>query len=222
MTGRPDGSDVWEDPAAGPTGPNGSRGRVVVLLHGHDDDPERFEHLGATLTGRGRTVVVPRGPLPTGPDRLGWFDTVDGEPDPTGVRAAVGALDDVVAGLTADGVPPDRIVVVGFSQGGAVALLWATRPPDAAPGVGAVGALAVVAGWLPHVEGLDPDLAAAAGSPVWIAHGTDDEVVPWPLGRGAARALERAGASVTFVELETDHHLEPFLEDLRAWLDSMP
>lgn len=201
-------------------------GPRVVLLHGHDDDPDRFADLAAGLVPPAASVVVPRGPLATGGGRAAWFESVDGEPDPDQVAQALGAVDEAVAAAG-----PEPVVLGGFSQGAALALLWlvGTRPlpaghadtartETAGTAVGRIAGLFAIAGWIPDVAGVDLDLGRAAGTPVLVGHGEDDEVVPAPLGRGAARALERHAADVTRAERPVGHSLEPFLPDLRAWL----
>ncbi len=206
-------------------------GPRVVLLHGHDDDRDRLADLAAGLVPPAASVVVPRGPLATGGGRAAWFESVDGEPDPDQVAHALGAVDEAVAAAG-----PGPVVLGGFSQGAALALLWlvGTRPLPAGPAdtartaaavtenagtaAGRTAGLFAIAGWIPDVAGIDLDLGRAAGIPVLVGHGEDDEVVPAPLGRGAARALERHAADVTRAERPVGHSLEPFLPDLQAWL----
>jgi predicted esterase len=77
-----------------------------------------------------------------------------------------------------------------------------------------------LAAWLPNEPGIEWDLAAAAaaGSAVALVHGRHDEVVPVQLGRGAARALERHGVDVTWIEIDAGHQLEPLLIAGWEWL----
>jgi predicted esterase len=112
------------------------------------------------------------------------------------------------------------VVVVGFSQGGALALLWALRVVDgshdrATPDL---AALAVVAGWLPSVDGLELDPAGCRAARVLIAHGDDDETVAPQLGRGAARLLERQHIDTTVTTLAAGHDLEPYVAAVREFL----
>jgi predicted esterase len=84
------------------------------------------------------------------------------------------------------------------------------------------GAVAALAAYLPHREA-DQDPSLLSGRPVLVAHGADDEIVDALLGRSAAKALERAGAQVSWVEVDGGHTLHPHLVDaLRAWLDELP
>lgn len=184
--------------------------RLLVVLHGHGDDPaELLDRLAPLDLGSHVTLVAPTGPVTLADGRPAWFD--DGsEADTTRLLAHLrDALDE--AGRTT-GLPSEEAVVLGYSQGAAAALTLAAA--DAAPRVAAV---AGIAGWLPTLDGLTwtprPDVD------VLLVHGVDDEVVPLPLGRSAARFLERGGVAVTWCELDADHAVGPdALELVAAWL----
>ncbi len=105
-------------------------------------------------------------------------------------------------------------MVAGFSQGGALALATLLDPTIAHR----PAAIAVLAGYLPHRDvDQQPDLAA--GRRVLVGHGADDEVIEPLLGRSAAKALDRAGAEVTWAEVDGGHRLDaPLVAALRDWL----
>lgn len=202
---------------------SGATGRVLVFLHGHDDDPAAYPTLLADLLPEGFTAVVPRGPVDGPEGRAGWFDQVDGEPDPTQVGRALevinGAIDDVTRH---QGIPPRRIVLGGFSQGAAMALTWLLRAdrPGGPVAPDELGGVLAIAGWLPDVDGVTIDLGRAAGVEVYVGHGEDDDVVPLPLGASVARALERRGAAVVFHRLPGGHDVTAAAATSRAWLAS--
>ena len=187
---------------------------VFVFLHGHDDTPERWGAVAEAMAPAGWLVERPRGPVATD-GGAAWFGADEhGAPVPAQVHAAL----DEVGGHLRDarrhhGVDADRVVLAGFSQGGAMALLHAVRA-----GAEPVAAVVAVAGWLPDVEGVDPMVERLSAARVLVAHGGDDEDVPLLLGRAAARLLERQGHDVTFVERDADHDPTPFAADVRAWL----
>lgn len=189
----------------------------LILLHGHDDDPVAFAAHATALAPVGWTSSAPVGPVPTA-NGASWFRAGDdGAPDPDDVHAALAQLDEATvtaaAGLGAGG----RLVLAGFSQGAALALLHLVKAT--APAVH-LDALVALAGWLPSVDGIDLDLPATASRAghVLVAHGADDEVVPLPLGRSVFRLLERQGAAATFIDRPLGHVLAPFAEPVRAWI----
>ena len=91
--------------------------------------------------------------------------------------------------------------LLGFSQGAALACAYALLNP------GRVATLAGLAGFLPEAAA---ELAAdggLAGLPVFLAHGTQDAMVPVALARKSAAILEQAGARVTYCEDDVGHKL---------------
>lgn len=193
---------------------------TLILLHGHDDDPDAAVPLARSMAGVAWNVVVPHGPVATGDGRRAWWRSDDdGAPVDADVAEAVAIVDDVVRRHA--GVTP--VVLGGFSQGGALALVLALRAStpgdldDAVAGAFAVGA------WLPDLVGLEPDLARTAEQrlPVLVGHGEDDEAVPLMLGRSAARLLDRAGVPVTYVQLEVGHELAPFVHSVAPWAEAV-
>jgi phospholipase/carboxylesterase len=160
--------------------------------------------------------VTPRGPLSLPPGGAHWYVVREiGYPDretfdATFARAAVW-LD---AFLADAGVPPERAVLGGFSQGAVMshALTLARGRPQPA-------ALVALSGFIPTVEGLDLALEDRRGLPVAIGHGTYDPVIQVGWGRQARERLETAGAEVTYHESPLPHAVDPrFLRALAPWV----
>jgi predicted esterase len=196
---------------------------IVVALHGFEGDPA---HLASRLAGSidpsRWAVLTPRGPVSTG-SGPSWFATADGAPDEAGLRDALDDLDALIDEAAAEhDLTRSSVVVGGFSQGGATALALALRHPgDTHP----LGGVFSVSGWLPHLETVHYDMPglAAAGTPVLVIHGEEDEVVPIQQGRSAARLLSRRHVAVQFAELAGDHHLGAEGDHhLRDWLAVLP
>jgi phospholipase/carboxylesterase len=110
-------------------------------------------------------------------------------------------------------VDPARVVMVGFSQGGAVGLSLAITDPER------VAAVAVLAGYLPDWARTQITPASLAGRPVFIGHGTQDTTVPLARVAIMREALEAAGADVTYHEYPTGHKVNrQGMKDLKQWL----
>lgn len=177
-----------------------------MLLHGHGDPAERMLGLGHVIDPERRwSWLVPTGPTRT-VDGPAWFPNAPGDEGPP-LADALAALDAAIERTSLGlGTDPSRSAVLGYSQGGATALALVCRRHAPWRPAAAVA----VAAWLVDEPDVPWDLAGAgtAGTAFRLVHGVDDPVVPVQLGRGAARALERHGADVTWVEHEGDHALD--------------
>ena len=116
------------------------------------------------------------------------------------------------------GIPPERAVLGGFSQGAVMSYalgLGVGRPRPAA--------ILAMSGFVPRVEGFELDLEGRAGLPVSISHGTYDPVIEVGFGRQARERLESAGLAVTYREDPVAHQISPgALAQARAVLESAP
>ena len=168
-------------------------------------DPER-RLLGAT----------PRGPLSLPPGGAHWYVVGElGYPDPatfTPTFALAKAWLDGFAEST--GIPAERTVLGGFSQGAVMTYalgLGAGRPRPAG--------LVALSGFMPTVEGLRLDLESEPRPPVAIGHGAFDPVIGVEWGRRARASLESAGFAITYRESPLPHTIDPrFLSELQGWV----
>jgi phospholipase/carboxylesterase len=187
---------------------------TLVLLHGRGADEHDllglFDLLDPARRLRGITVG---GPLRDPDGGRHWYRIgAVGFPDPATFHATYDAL----AGFLDEELELDwsRTIVGGFSQGTVMSYalgLGEGRPVPA-------GILAY-AGFLPTVEGWQPDLDARRGLPVLIAHGVQDPVIDVQFARDAAQRLRAAGLDVTAHEYAGGHTIDPRgLGDLHAWL----
>ena len=112
------------------------------------------------------------------------------------------------------GVATNRIVLAGFSQGGAMALHLATRHPEKFAGVIALSC------YLPLAREFATDRSAANfTTPIYMAHGTQDPVVPIALGEESRRILEGTGFRVEWHAYPMPHSLcEQEVADIRDYL----
>ena len=189
-----------------------------MLLHGRGADEHDLAPLAEALDPERRLVAaLPRGPLSLPPGGAHWYAVQRiGYPDPGTFCATYSLLASWLDELPAlTGVPLERTVLGGFSQGAVMAFatgLDAARPAPA-------GVLAL-AGFIPNVEALELDLESRAGMPVAIGHGTHDPVIGVEWGRSARDRLESAGAAVTYRESPIGHSIDPgSLTELAGWVE---
>jgi phospholipase/carboxylesterase len=150
-----------------------------------------------------------------------WYDVTYGDlegkakrADEKGLRASQEAVNLLVEREIERGTPAARIVLAGFSQGGAMALQAGLRYPQRLAG------LMVLSSYLPLAEQAAQEATAAnAGIPIFMAHGTQDPVVPHAMGAESQRKLQQLGYPVEWHEYPMPHSvcLEE-IHDIAAWL----
>lgn len=190
---------------------------ALVLLHGRGADEHDLGPFLDLLDPDRRLVgITPGGPLHLPPGGRHWYVVPRvGHPDPATFRASYGLLETFLDALPeALGVPWDRIVLGGFSQGGVMSHALGLGPGRPVP-AGIIG----LSCFVPTVEGWSPDLASRPGLPVWLAHGRRDPVIPVDFGRTARDLLTEGGLDVTYDESDAAHHVDPrSLAELPGWV----
>jgi phospholipase/carboxylesterase len=147
-----------------------------------------------------------------------WYDirtlTSEGRADEAGLRESVARLEALLSAERALGIESRRIVVAGFSQGGAVALHGALRHAEPLGGVLALSC------YLPLQALLAAELAEANRElPILMCHGQQDPVLPLALGLAACNWLRAAGYRVEWKEYPMQHQVcLPEIQDVAAWL----
>ena len=198
----------------------------VIWLHGLGASGHDFEalipELGLVET-HGVRFVLPHAPeqpvtINQGYVMPAWYDIVSLEltarQDEAGIRRSAVLLGTLIGAEIALGIPAERIVLAGFSQGGAVALHTALRYPQRLAGVLALST------YLPLAELVTAEMAPAQqGLPVFFGHGDRDEVV---LPQTAARSrdiLVELGCAVEWHPYAMAHSVcSEELADIRDWL----
>lgn len=195
----------------------GEPASAAVLFHGRGtSEHDLYPLLDALDPERRLLGATPRGPLVLPPGGAHWYVVREiGYPDRSTFVDSyelASAWLDALAEET--GVPLERTVIGGFSQGAVMS--WALglgrgRPRPAG--------LVALSGFVPTVEGFELDLGAPL-PPVAIGHGTYDPVISVDWGRRAKQLLEDAGAEVLYRESAMPHSVDPsFLAELRPWLE---
>lgn len=191
----------------------GSEAGTLVLLHGRGADEHDLVPLFDVLDPHRRLRGVTIGaPFALGTGRHWYVVPRVGFPDPETFHASCAELADVLDDALA--LDWRRTIVGGFSQGAVMSYALGLGPGRPRP----AGILAM-SGFVPTVEGWEPELAGREGLPVLIAHGSMDPVISVDFGRDARDRLTSAGLAVTFRETPVTHAIDPRLvPDLRAWL----
>jgi phospholipase/carboxylesterase len=144
-----------------------------------------------------------------------WYDILQlgaGPEDDAGVRASQKLLDELIAAEKKRGMT--KIVVAGFSQGGAIALQTALRYPERLAGVLALST------YLPLNASLQAERSAANREvPIFMAHGQYDDVIPLPRAEHSRQILERLDYKVEWHVYPMAHSVCPEeLDDISAFL----
>jgi phospholipase/carboxylesterase len=178
--------------------------------------------LGVVET-RGVRVLLPHAPLRAvtingGMVMPAWYDIratdfVRGE-DGEGIRASEQQLRTLIARELGRGVPAPRILLAGFSQGGAIALHTGLRYPEPLAGILALST------YLPLADRLEVEASPANRAvPIMMAHGTMDPVVPVSLALQSRACLLQAGYQVDWCSYPMPHAVYPQeIADIRQWL----
>jgi len=206
--------------------PGGPAERSVIWLHGLGADGHDFEpivpYLGLDEGLRVRFVFphAPRIPVTVnlGMVMPAWYDIrqmdLRREHDEAGVRRSQGQVEALIRREVDRGVDAGRIVLAGFSQGGAIALHTALRHPARLAGVLALSTYLVCA------DSVEAERSAAnAGVAVFQAHGTDDPMVPIERGEAARDRLAAWGHPVEWRTYPMGHQVHPEeIRDIGSWL----
>lgn len=198
---------------------------TVVWLHGLGADGSDFVPVVDELDLPGAAIrfVFPHAPtMPVtingGMVMRAWYDVLSADlerrADERGVRASQRLVEALLEREKARGMPAARIVLAGFSQGGAIALQAGLRHPERLAGVMALSC------YVPLAASLEAERSEAArGTPIFLAHGTHDEIVPVGAGRRSRDLLAGLGYDVAWHEYPMPHSVSiEEIGDIGAWL----
>ena len=196
--------------------PAGEAAGALVLLHGRGvDESDLFPLLDELDPERRLVGATPRGPLTLPPGGSHWYIVeFVGFPHGDTFMQTFGMLTAWLDAFAEDtGVPWERTVIGGFSQGSVMSYALALGAGRRSP-----AGLLTMSGFIPEVDGFDLDLERP-GVPIAITHGTLDPVISVEFARSARQRLEAAGNRLLYREARVGHGIDPgVLPDLRAWL----
>ena len=200
-------------------GTTGEGSRLLVLLHGYGADEHDLAPITPLIDPEGRFYTVcPRAPLDLVPFGAGWYERdASGEINPARFLASVDAVDATVGAVCAErGLDRSAAVVIGFSQGGAMALAATLRRGATRP-----AAVACLSGMLTTIDGLDYAFDEPL-PPILIQHGTRDPLVTVDRGQHTRDTLTSHGVDHIYREYPMQHEITgESIMDLASWLDQV-
>jgi phospholipase/carboxylesterase len=199
----------------------------IIWLHGLGADGHDFEPIVPELrlpSDKSLRFVFPHAPVQPvtingGMAMRSWYDIVsfdsEGRADRAGVLASSELLEGLIAREIERGVAPQKIVIAGFSQGGAVAIHTALQTEYEIAGLMALSTYMAL-----------PDDAASTVTrkdlPIFMAHGSFDPVLRMEWGRSSADRLIEAGFAVDWHEYPMAHAVCPQeIADISRWLSAI-
>ena len=199
---------------------------AVIWLHGLGADGYDFEPIVPELdlpAAPAVRFVFPHAPMRPitingGAVMRGWYDVMSLEgvrrEDDAGVRASQARVDELIARELARGVPAARLILAGFSQGGAIALQTGLRHRERLAGIMALST------YLPLAATLAAEASAANRDvPIFMAHGRDDGLIPIERATISRETLRAAGYKLEWHDYAMEHAVcREEIEDIAAWL----
>jgi phospholipase/carboxylesterase len=200
---------------------------AIIILHGLGADGSDFlpfcEEVDLHAVGPMRYVLPSAPVIPVslngGYEMRAWYDILPTNDearreDEAGLRHSQLVLNALIQREVGRGIPPERIVLMGFSQGCAMALMTGLRYPQRLAGIVALS------GYLPLLDATEAERSVAnAATPIFMAHGDRDDVVLMSRGERARDHLLSLRYDLVWHEYPMDHSLcMDEVRDINAWL----
>lgn len=206
------------------TGPNPTVS--VIWLHGLGASGDDFVPIVRELDLAGLPAmrfIFPHAPtmpvtVNNGYVMRAWYDIIGVDlsrrEDEKGLRASQAMVEQLIAQEKARGVPTERIVLAGFSQGCAMTIQTGLRHPEKLAG------LLCLSGYVPlHTTIVTERHAANQDTPIFLAHGRGDQVIPIVRAEQSRDLLRFLGYDVEWHEYVMPHSVcQEEVEDIGAWL----
>lgn len=196
----------------------------IIWLHGLGADGNDFAPIVSALKLPGAAIrfVFPHAPMQPvtingGMRMRAWYDITDGairREDESGVRASQTLIEALIAREKERGTAANRLVLAGFSQGGAIALQTGLRHSERVAGIMALST------YLPIADRFAAEASKAnRDAPIFMAHGSYDPVIPLARAEQSRGLLQSLGYKVEWREYPMQHSVCPEeVSDIGAWL----
>ena len=188
---------------------------TVIALHGRGSNEEDLIGLAPHLP-EGLLWISPRAPLLLGPGSYEWYRVrVIGRPEPDQVLAALETVDRFIDEVLANyPVDPQKLFLLGFSQGSILSMCYTLTHPSRIAGVIAQS------GYIPNHVDLEIDEAGVKGKPFILTHGDQDTVLPVEWDRASRDRLQQLGVDLEYHEFPMGHNVSmESLEVIHKWLE---
>lgn len=192
--------------------PEGSVDAAVIWLHGLGADGRDFAGLVDELglpSKHGVRFIFPNAPyanitINNGMSMRAWYDIYDlsssAKEDTAGIEKSQKLIGELIQEQIDQGIPSQRIILGGFSQGGAISLYTALRYPHK------LGGIVCLSAYLPLIKLLDVKIIANnIATPIFIAHGMFDPVVPYNFGQVTRDVLLQNNCNVEWHSYPMEH-----------------
>jgi len=201
----------------------------VIILHGLGASGYDFADIAKQLNlppELNIRFVLPHAPImpiqfADGAEMRAWFDIVDlsgqSPEDEVGIRKSQLMVENLINRELERNIPSEKIILAGFSQGGAIALQCGLRYRKKLAGI------LVLSSWLPLMHTVIKEQAEAnKDTPIMLMHGNQDNVVPLAWGKKSYDYLKQIGCNATFNTYTMQHSMCPNeLADIGQWLKKL-
>jgi len=187
---------------------------TILALHGRGSNEQDLIELAPHLPDD-LLWISPCAPLVVGPDSFEWYRVkVIGRPDPEQVLSALETIDHFIDEiLPAYPIDPQRLFLLGFSQGSILSMCYTLIHPSRIAGVIAQS------GHIPNSVELEVDETGIKGKPFILTHGEQDTMLPIDWGRASRDRLQKLGVDLTYYEFPMGHQVSmESLAVISTWL----
>ncbi|WP_338294492.1 alpha/beta hydrolase [Planctobacterium marinum] len=209
--------------------PSKTADAVVIWLHGLGDSGNGFAPIVPQLglpENMAVRFVFPHAPIipvtiNNGMEMRAWYDiktlSFEDRADMEGVQRSAAQVEQLLQREIANGIPPERIVLAGFSQGGVISYYVALRQTEKLAGV------LTLSTYMCDADQTRQDWQDSnKDTPFFASHGAYDEMVPIALGKSAYMNLKEAGFNARWEQYPMQHnvHMQQ-LQEIASWLQDV-
>lgn len=201
---------------------------TIIWLHGLGADGNDFVPIVPELqlpSSMAVRFIFPHAPtmpitINNGHEMRAWYDIASldidrNNVDYIGIAKSNAFINDMIEQEVARGIPTENIILAGFSQGAVIALTTGLLYHKK------LGGILALSGYLPP-EALIKANAANKKTPIFLAHGSDDPVLPFALGMAAHAGLSEAGHDVDWHSYPIPHSVcAPEIHDMSRWIQKV-